>query len=113
MMQKKKTPVSDKPMVKKNLLGRTVKTKETKVTNRDSEGMPYGRETVIKTRAVFDKEGNFVKGKKVSYQEKSTGSRILGSRKVDKLKMQKRMMEGPVKPIGKTVKKIKMESKPR
>jgi hypothetical protein len=75
-----KKPVSEK----KNIFGRTVRRTFSKTTNRDYEGMPYGRETVKKTKAVFDKEGNFVKGKKVSYQETSGGSRVLGSRKVER-----------------------------
>lgn len=80
-----KKPVSEK----KNLFGKTVRKTFSKTTNRDYEGMPYGRETVKKMKVVKDKEGNFVRGKKVTFQEKSTGSRVLGSRKVERFSAKK------------------------
>lgn len=95
-----KKPVSEK----KNLFGKTVRKTFSKTTNRDYEGMPYGRETVQKMKVVKDKEGNFVRGKKVTFQEKSTGSRVLGSRQVERFSAKK----GDA-----MVKKIKMGATPR
>ena len=74
-----------KPVVrKKNLAGNTVYKSTTKTTNRDYEGMPYGRETVTKSKLVRDKEGKLVRGKKVTFEEKSSGARVLGSRNVER-----------------------------
>lgn len=79
-----------KPMVKKrNLVGNTISKSTTRTTNRDYEGMPYGRETVEKMKLVRDKEGRLVRGKKVTFQERSTGSRVLGSRQVERFSPKK------------------------
>jgi hypothetical protein len=92
-----------KPVLgRKNLAGNTVYKSTLKTTKRDYEGMPYGRETVTKRKEVKDKEGNLVRGKKVTFEEKSSGARVLGSRKVERY--------SPKKPM---VKKIKMGEKPR
>ena len=62
---------------------RTVVREISKKTKRDFEGLPYAPlgQDVTKTKVVY-KNGEIKRGKKITYAEKSSGQRELGSRRV-------------------------------
>lgn len=101
---------------RKNALGRKV------VVNRNASG----NEAVSKTRTVYSKNGGLISEKKSYKDRESVAGKMLqnkiskqmyGTKKADNVVqrikqdakpiMQKRIKEGPVRPIGNTVKRVK------